>query len=138
MTTLNCFEEYELAELFLDILNGQTWSGLLDLVEKHAIAVRLARAYNKKYSFCGYHGWEDWYLSSNLNSKRILTYSYCQMFKSRSSVIGKIQFSHLILTILSLGRVLSNDIGIIIMEPYRSKPDEKFLNYIKKFVLKIK
>ena len=32
----------------------------------------------------------------------------------------------------SLKRVLSNDIGIIIMEPYRStKPDEKFLNYIK-------
>ena len=32
------------------------------------IAIRIARAYTKKdkIAFCGYHGWHDWYLSSNL------------------------------------------------------------------------
>ena len=41
--------------------------------EANAIAVRLARAYSSKYkvAFCGYHGWHDWYLATNLkNSKK--------------------------------------------------------------------
>ena len=34
-----------------------------------AVAVRIARAHIKKdkIAFCGYHGWHDWYLSSNLS-----------------------------------------------------------------------
>ena len=42
--------------------------------EANAIALRLARASTKKdeVAICGYHGWQDWYLSSNLNNKKIL------------------------------------------------------------------
>ena len=31
------------------------------------VAVRIARAYTKKFdTICGYHGWHDWYLSANI------------------------------------------------------------------------
>ena len=38
--------------------------------EANAIAIRIARAFNKKdnIAVCGYHGWHDWYLSLNLES----------------------------------------------------------------------
>ena len=42
--------------------------------EANAIAIRLARAYTKKeiILICGYHGWHDWYLAANLESKNKL------------------------------------------------------------------
>ena len=42
--------------------------------EADTIAIRIARAFNKKdqIAFCGYHGWHDWYLSSNLNNNKNL------------------------------------------------------------------
>lgn len=144
MTTLNCFEEYELAELFLDI---HKWADMVRFArsggEACAIAVRLARAYNKKknIAFCGYHGWEDWYLSSNLNSKKNLNLQLLPnvQIEGVPSNLKNTIFPFNFNDIESLKRVLSNDIGIIIMEPYRStKPDEKFLNYIKKICSKNK
>ena len=38
-----------------------------------SIAIRIARAHTKKdfVAICGYHGWHDWYLSSNLKIRRI-------------------------------------------------------------------
>ena len=38
--------------------------------EINSIAIRIARASTgkDKVAICGYHGWHDWYLSSNLNS----------------------------------------------------------------------
>ena len=37
--------------------------------EANAVAIRIARAASgkDKIAVCGYHGWHDWYLSSNLN-----------------------------------------------------------------------
>ena len=37
--------------------------------EANAVAIRIARAASgkDKTAVCGYHGWHDWYLSSNLN-----------------------------------------------------------------------
>ena len=42
--------------------------------EANAIAVRIARAYSKKekIAFCGYHGWHDWYLATNLRKSNNL------------------------------------------------------------------
>ena len=42
--------------------------------EANTIAIRIARAFNNKdnIAFCGYHGWHDWYLSSNLNNRHNL------------------------------------------------------------------
>ena len=39
-----------------------------------SIAIRIARAHTKKdfVAICGYHGWHDWYLSSNLKNKKNL------------------------------------------------------------------
>ena len=39
-----------------------------------SIAIRLSRAFTgkDKILFCGYHGWQDWYLSANLKSKKKL------------------------------------------------------------------
>ena len=39
--------------------------------EANAVAIRIARTYKKKDKIlvCGYHGWHDWYLSTNIQSK---------------------------------------------------------------------
>ena len=41
--------------------------------EANAVAIRIARAYSIKsnIAICGYHGWHDWYLSTNLSDKKI-------------------------------------------------------------------
>lgn len=42
--------------------------------EADAIAVRIARAYTGRdiALFCGYHGWQDWYLAANLEGEHVL------------------------------------------------------------------
>ena len=39
--------------------------------EANSIALRIARSKSGKdgVAVCGYHGWHDWYLSSNLSKK---------------------------------------------------------------------
>ena len=70
MSTLNCPEEVFLAEKLVDL---HPWSDMVRFArtggEANAIAIRIARAATglDKIAFCGYHGWHDWYLSSNLN-----------------------------------------------------------------------
>ncbi|MFC2061392.1 aminotransferase class III-fold pyridoxal phosphate-dependent enzyme [Elusimicrobiota bacterium] len=78
MTTLNCFEEVELAKLLCEL---HPWADMVRYArtggEAMAIAVRIARAKTKKEKilFCGYHGWHDWYLAANLaNSKALEGY----------------------------------------------------------------
>lgn len=75
MCTLNSPEEVELAELLLEL---HPWAESVRYAktggEALAIAVRIARSYSGKdiVLFCGYHGWSDWYLSSNLNEDTAL------------------------------------------------------------------
>ena len=70
MSTLNCPEEVLLAEKLIDI---NPWADMVRFArsggEANAIAVRIARAASGKdgIAICGYHGWHDWYLSTNLN-----------------------------------------------------------------------
>ena len=75
MNTLNPPEDIELAELLLKL---HPWAQNVKYCrtggESMSVAIRLARAFNKrdKILFCGYHGWHDWYLSANLkNSKNL-------------------------------------------------------------------
>lgn len=69
MTTLNSYEEVELAELLLEL---HPWAQMARFTrsggEAMSVAVRIARAFSKKDTilFCGYHGWHDWYISANL------------------------------------------------------------------------
>jgi glutamate-1-semialdehyde 2,1-aminomutase len=71
MSTLNCAEEMELADLLCEI---HPWAEMVRYArcggEAMAIAVRIARAHARrdKVAFCGYHGWHDWYLAANIGS----------------------------------------------------------------------
>ena len=75
MSTLNCPEEVELAELLLEI---HPWAEMVRFAraggEAMAIAARLARAATGRdtIAFCGYHGWHDWYLAANLSADHAL------------------------------------------------------------------
>lgn len=70
MSTLNCPEEVYLAEKLIEI---NPWADMVRFArsggEANAIAIRIARAASGKdgVAICGYHGWHDWYLSTNLN-----------------------------------------------------------------------
>ena len=75
MSTLNSPEEVLLAEKLISL---NPWAEKVRFTrsggEANAVAVRIARAYKKKDKIliCGYHGWHDWYLSTNLQSKNNL------------------------------------------------------------------
>ncbi len=75
MSTLNAPEEVELTEL---LLKSHPWAQMARFArtggEAMAIAVRTARAATRRniILFCGYHGWHDWYLSSNLGNTKSL------------------------------------------------------------------
>ena len=72
LSTLNCPEEVELCEKLLGL---HPWADMARLArtggEASAMCVRIARAATgkEKIAFCGYHGWHDWYLASNLKNK---------------------------------------------------------------------
>ena len=75
MSTLNCAEEVELAELLLEL---DPWAEMVRFGrsggEAMTIAVRIARAHTgrDRVAFCGYHGWHDWYLAANLAESEAL------------------------------------------------------------------
>ncbi len=75
MSTLNCPEEVYLAEKLVEI---HPWADMVRFAraggEINSIAIRIARASTgrDKIAICGYHGWHDWYLSTNLNSDKNL------------------------------------------------------------------
>lgn len=72
MSTLNCPEEVLLAERLVDI---HPWSDMVRFArsggEANAIAIRIARAATGRdtIAICGYHGWHDWYLATNLQNE---------------------------------------------------------------------
>ena len=76
MSTLNCPEEVFLAERLIDL---HPWAEMARFArsggEANAIAIRIARAATGKeqIAICGYHGWHDWYLASNLTSEDSLS-----------------------------------------------------------------
>jgi glutamate-1-semialdehyde 2,1-aminomutase len=69
MSTLNCPEEVELAELLIEL---HPWAEMVRYArsggEAMALAIRIARSATGRdnVAFCGYHGWTDWYLSANI------------------------------------------------------------------------
>ena len=69
MSTLNCPEEVYLAERLVEL---HPWADMARFAraggEANTIAIRIARAASgkDKVAICGYHGWHDWYLSTNL------------------------------------------------------------------------
>ncbi|WP_439600702.1 aminotransferase class III-fold pyridoxal phosphate-dependent enzyme [Devosia sp.] len=72
MATLNAPEEVELAQRLIEL---HPWADMARFArsggEANAIAIRIARAASGKdgVALCGYHGWHDWYLASNLGDE---------------------------------------------------------------------
>ena len=75
MSTLNCPQEVFLAEKLIQM---NPWAHMVKFArsggEANSIAVRIARAASGKnnIAICGYHGWHDWYMASNLSNKNNL------------------------------------------------------------------
>jgi glutamate-1-semialdehyde 2,1-aminomutase len=74
-SSLNSPEEVELADLMCEL---HPWAEKVRFArtggESMAIAVRIARSATgkDKIAFCGYHGWQDWYLAANLGTENAL------------------------------------------------------------------
>ena len=72
MSTLNCKEEVILAERLIEM---HPWAKMVKFArtggEANSIAIRIARAASGRdnVAFCGYHGWHDWYLATNIKDK---------------------------------------------------------------------
>lgn len=145
MSTLNSPEEVELAKLLCDI---HPWAKKVRYArtggEAMAIAVRIARAHSgkSKVAFCGYHGWTDWYLATNLNNKNglnehllpgldpvgvppalqgtVLPFSY-----NRIDELKKLIAKH-------------KDVGVIVVETVRhTEPKHDFLKKVRALATKV-
>ena len=140
LSTLNCPEEVELAEKLIEM---HPWAQMVHFArsggEANAIAIRIARAsINKdKVAICGYHGWHDWYLSTNLNNKNNLdthlisdlnTKGVPKNLKNSIYTFNYNDFD-------KLSEIIANDkqVGIIKMEVQRDKkPNNNFLKKVRK------
>jgi len=145
MSTLNCPEEVALAKKLIEI---HDWSGGVKFArtgaEANAIALRIARCHTKrqKIAFCGYHGWQDWYLSANLNKKDNLSehllsdLSTNGVPKSLKNTVFPFRYKKF----NELKKIVNKqEIGIIVMEFSRNlNPDINFLKKIRQLATKKK
>jgi glutamate-1-semialdehyde 2,1-aminomutase len=139
MTSLNCKEEIDLAQLLVKL---HPWADQVKFTrgggEANAAAIRIARASTKKQNiaFCGYHGWHDWYLSSNINNKNNLNNHLMSNLKFRgvSKSLKNTSFPFMYNDLEGLKKLInSKNIGIIIMEVLRNSiPKNNFLKEVRK------
>lgn len=145
MTTLNCPEEIELAEILCEL---HPWAEMVRYArtggEAMAVGTRIARARTGQdiILFCGYHGWHDWYLSANisdpnmLNSHLLTGLEACGVPKGLQATAIPFQYNDLD-SFLSLMKKYKNKIAAVIMEPIRNiYPKEGFLETIREETLK--
>ena len=139
MSTLNCPEEVYLAEKLVKL---HKWADMVRFArsggEANAIAIRIARAASGKdqVAFCGYHGWHDWYLSTNLKSDSNLENHLLPGLKPLGVPMGlkntAIPFSYNNLEELE-SIIHNNNIGVIKMEVSRSfTPAKGYLESVRK------
>ena len=145
MSSLNSYEEVQLAEKLISL---HPWADMARFArtggEACAVGVRIARAASgkDKVAFCGYHGWHDWYISSNIGDTTKLDEQLLPGLKP-SGVPRQLKNSSLPFfynDIESLKKVVAenNDIGVIIMEPQRNEdPTDNFLQEVKTIAKKI-
>jgi glutamate-1-semialdehyde 2,1-aminomutase len=139
MSTLNCPEEVFLAERLVEM---HPWADMVKFArsggEANAIAVRIARAATGKdnVAICGYHGWHDWYLATNLGDSDGLTSHLLPGLEPAGvpeSLRGTVfPFQYNDFTELET-LVTKNDIGVIQMEVVRNVgPEDDFLVKVRK------
>ncbi len=138
MATLNCPEEVELAKLLIEL---HPWANAVHCArtggEVMTIAIRIARASTKKdkIAFCGYHGWHDWYLSSNLADNANLDGHLLPGLDPneipRSLINTALPFEYNKIEQLET-LVKENDIGVIVVESLRhQEPKNDFVKKIR-------
>tara|TARA_B100000989_G_scaffold299038_1_gene292343 strand:- start:13668 stop:15719 length:2052 start_codon:yes stop_codon:yes gene_type:complete len=139
MTSLNSKEEIYLAEKLVDMHN---WSEMVRFTrsggEANAVAIRIARAASgkDKIAVCGYHGWHDWYLSSNINSPNNLN----NHLMNNVPILGvpkalrNTVFTFNYNDFNTLNKIVSkHKIGVIKMEVKRNEePKNNFLKKVRK------
>ena len=145
MCTLNATEEVDLAK---ELLSIHKWSGMAKFCksggEACMVAIRIARAFTNKnnIAFCGYHGWHDWYLATNMSNSKNLDKQLLPGLKTRgvsNSFKNSIKpfFYNDISSLKKIFEKKNNNIGIIIMEPMRGvKPSRNFLKQVKSIAKK--
>lgn len=144
-STLNCSEEVTLAELLLDI---HPWAQMARFArsggEAATVGVRIARAFSGKdtIAFCGYHGWHDWYLASNLANDKNLDGHLLPGLEPRGVPRGlkgtMLPFEYNDIDQLK-AIVKKHNIGVIIMEPFRhQEPKRGFLESVRRIASQAK
>lgn len=136
ISSLNCPEEVYLAEEltkihpeFSKVRFARTGG------EANAIAIRIARAASKKdnVAFNGYHGWHDWYLSTNLSGSKNLDKALIKNLKIKGvpKNLKNSSFYFDFSSFQNFKKVCDkNKIGTVKIEIYRDKPPD--LNILKK------
>jgi glutamate-1-semialdehyde aminotransferase len=143
MSTLNCPEEVLLAEKLIEM---NPWADMVRFArsggEANAIAVRIARAASgkDKVAICGYHGWHDWYLSTNHNDGDGLS-NHLLPGLDPVGVPRNLKdtvFPFLYNNIAELEHILeTHDIGVIKMEVVRNfGPENNFLQKVRDLATK--
>ena len=145
MNTLNPPEDVELAEILMKI---HPWAQNVRYCrtggESMSIAIRLARAYNKreKILFSGYHGWHDWYLSANIKNKNALNNHLLSGLepigvpKSLKGLMIPFNFNDYN-DLKNIVEKNAKDCAAIVIEPCRDKVvEKKFLSKLRKLATK--
>ena len=139
MSTLNAPEEVELTERLVEL---HPWANMARFArsggEANSVAIRLARAASGKdnVAFCGYHGWHDWYLASNLSDSKGLDGHLLPGLdphgvpKNLKDSVHPFEYNNFD----KLEEIVkTKNIGVIKMEVYRNKePEINFLHRVRK------
>ncbi len=136
--TLNSPEEIELAE---ELLRLHPWAGQVRYArtggEIMSVAIRVARSHVGKdtVALCGYHGWHDWYLATNLSAEKALDGHLLPGLepigvpRALAGTALPFRYNH----IEELEKLVAeHDIGVIAMEPQRhALPENDFLHKVR-------
>ena len=139
MSTLNSIEEILLAEKLVSL---HPWSEMAMFTrsggEANAVAIRIARAASgrDKVAVCGYHGWHDWYLSSNISNKNNLDQHLMRqtpikgVVKNLKNTVFPFEYNNF----NQLEKIVKkHKIGVIKMEVKRNfEPKKNYLQKIRK------
>jgi glutamate-1-semialdehyde aminotransferase len=145
MSSLNCYEEFELAE---ELLKINKWADMVKFTrgggEANSLAVRIARAASGKQNvaFCGYHGWHDWYVASNLKDKNSLKEHLMSGISTDGVPLALKKTVHPFIynDFVNLEKIVAKkNIGTIIMEVKRNfDPTNHFLQKVRQLCNKKK
>lgn len=143
MSTFSCPEEVWLAE---ELIRMNPWADMVRFArsggEANAIAIRIARAASgkDKVAICGYHGWHDWYLSTNHNDGDGLSGHLLPGLdptgvpKNLKGTVFPFHYNN----IAELENLIqTQDIGVIKMEVVRNfGPEDQFLQKVRELATK--